>query len=324
VRALSLSVFLGAAVARAQTEPSAPPIIPTEEPAPIPTTVTPANPPLPPEAPVQYADPTYTQRCFAVPAQVWIPVPSSGRYYAVSASSSAPLANFHSSAPVGTPTGTASSSNTSGSGGSGSGGGGMDGKALLIIAVVVVAALPVVVYALDTDAPVAVEQRFHCPSFGIDFMGGVELGDRFGTAGAGTGRFTFGYGYFGSDFQLDFSSSTFRSYAGHLMLRIGPKMHIEPNVAVGFRSMSFGGATRNGVEFGVPHRYVFWREGLRQFSLELRPTLMVSFAGNVDAGLEAALIIPIVEPLHLRAGGRVQSFGADIIGGFNAGLSLSL
>jgi hypothetical protein len=323
VRALVLSSLLFSSFAWAQVEPTAPPLVPTEEDAAAPSSVTPANAPLPP-APTEYADPTWFQRCFSVPGQVWIPVPS-GRYYAVSASSGAPLADFHQSVPV-VPTAapsTASSGGTTSSGGSG-GGGSMDPRAILIIAVVVVAALPVVIYAIDSDAPVAVEQRFHCPTFGFDVTGGVDLGAGFGAAGSGSGRFTFGYGYFGSDAQFDLSSGSLRSFSGHLMLRLAPKKHIEPNIAVGFRSMTLGGSVRSGVEFGVPHRYVFWREGLRQVSLELRPALMVGFNGSIDAGLETSLLLPIVEPLHVRIGGKVQSFGSEIIGGFNAGLTLTL
>ena len=127
-----------------------------------------------------------------------------------------------------------------------------------------------------------VAQRFHCPSFGFDAVGGVDFGPRNGATGGGSGRFTFG-----------------------------------------FRSMSLGGSLRQGFALGVPHRYVFTRDGLRQLSLELRPTFMFGL-GTLDVGLEAALIVPIVEPLHVRVGGRAQSFGEEIIGGMNAGLSLNL
>jgi hypothetical protein len=47
-------------------------------------------------------------------------------------------------------------------------------------------------------------------------------------------------------------------------------------------------------------------------------------AFGFDVGVEGALVIPLVEPLHLRAGGKVQSFGNQIIGSFNAGLSFVL
>ncbi len=315
VRALALTFAVLSSLAWAQAEPTPPPIMaaPEEQPA-IPREVTPANPPL--------ADPTWFQRCFAMPGQVWIPAPG-GRYYAVSASSSAPLSSFHPAQPIASPTAASEAAPSGGSSG-GSGGGGLgDGKALLVLAVVAVAVLPVIVYALDEDAPAVVEQRFHCPSFGFDALGGVDLGPRFGVTGAGTGRFTFGYGYFGSDFQFDLSGGSINSWSGHLMLRIGPKSHIEPNLAFGFRSMAFAGQVRQGLEVGVPHRYVFWREGLKTFSLELRPTFMFGL-GAFDVGLEASVLIPVIDAIHVRAGGKVQSFGDDVIGTFNAGLSFSL
>lgn len=273
-------------------------------------------PPLPiPESP------SYFQRCFSVPAQVWIPT-GGGRYYAAPATGSAPLSSFHAAQPVGSSTPPPAGGSTGGSGGGGLGNIG-DGKALLVLAVVVLAVLPVIIYAVDDDAPAVVEQRFHCPTFGFDLVGGVDLGERIGSRGSGSGRFTFGAGYFGSDFQFDLSAGSINSWAGHLMVRIAPKNHLEPSLALGFRSMTLGSSTRMGLELGVPHRYVLWREGLRQFSLEIRPTFLVGPSGW-DVGVEAGLVIPIVEPLHLRAGGKVQSFGDDLIGGFNAGLSFVL
>ncbi|MDP1825393.1 MAG: hypothetical protein Q8L48_19200 [Archangium sp.] len=305
MRLLATLVMLSASLGQAQVETDL---------TPPPVMAVPAEPPADqPEAP------SFLQRCFAVPGQVWIPTVG-GRYYAVNpATSSAPLSSFHTAQPVGSP----GSGPSAPSGGSSGGGGSIDGKALLVLAVVIVAALPVIVYAVDSDAPAVVEQRFHCPSFGFDAVGGVDLGDSVGPAGSGSGRFTFGIGYFGSDFQFDLSAGSINAWSGHLLLRILPKSHLEPNLAFGFRTMSLGGRTRSGLEVGVPHRYVLWREGLRQFSIELRPTFMFGL-GSFDVGLEAALLIPLVEPIHLRAGGKVQSFGNEVIGGFNAGLSFSL
>jgi hypothetical protein len=317
--ALLVTVLATAAAAQdAAPEASAPPIVPAGEPETIPQDVVPANPPLSPE-PADARVVSYSQRCFAIPGQVWIPLPS-GRYSAVPAASTAPLSSFHAAAPV---------SSTGGSGGSGSsssgssGGGGLgDGKALIVIAVVIIAALPVVIYALDDDAPAVVEQRFHCPTFGIDLIGGADFGS-FGAGVAGSGRFNFGFGYFGFDGQFDLSTQSVNTYAGHLMLRIGPKKHIQPNIAVGFRYMSFQGRQRFGFEVGVPHKYVFWRSGLREFGLELRP--MFLFGSSVfDVGVEAAFLIPLVEPINLRAGGKVQTFGNEVIGGVNVGLSFNL
>lgn len=326
-------VVLLASLAAAQTpaEPSAPPIVPTSETPPeavpeptpepaIPPQVVPANAPLSPE-PADARNVSFSQRCFAIPAQVWIPLPS-GRYSPVVATSTAPLSSFHDSAPIGSASSTGTGGTSSSSSGSSGGGGLGDGKALLVIAVVIIAALPVVVYVLDEDAPAVVEQRFHCPTFGLDVIGGADFGS-FGAAAAGSGRFTFGLGYFGFDGQFDLSTQSINSYSGHLMLRFGPKAHIQPNIAVGFRYMSFQGRQRLGFEVGVPHKYIFWRSGLRELGLELRP--MFLFGPSVfDVGVEAAMLIPIVEPINLRVGGKVQTFGNDVIGGVNLGLSFSL
>jgi hypothetical protein len=284
VRLLSTAVVLIAALAQAQAAPEA--------------------------APFPAADPSFAQRCFAVPGQVWIPGPG-GRYYAVNGATSAPLSAFHPAEPATSPP-------PSG----GSGGGGIEGKALLVIAVVVVAALPVILYIIDDDAPAVVDLRFGCPSFSFDAVGGVDLGD-FGTVGAGSGRFTFGLGLFGGDFQFDSSAGSISAWSGHLLFRLPPKSHLEPNLAVGFRTLALGGVTRRGLEVGVPHRYVLWREGLRQFSIELRPTFTFGL-GSFDVGLEAAFLVPVIEPIHLRLGGKLQSFGNEVIGGVSAGLAFSL
>lgn len=317
VRVLPLLVLLASSAASAQDELSAPPVMPTEEQvAPQPQPVADAPP-----ARDEGVDATYWQRCFAVPAQVWVPMPT-GRYLMVSGvRAQQPLSTFHAAAPVPpAPTGNTSTP------GSSSGGGGLgnlgDGKALLIIAVVLVAALPIVLYVFDDDAPAVVEQRFHCPTFSFDAVGGADLRAA-GAFGAGSGRFTFGYSYFGADVQLDLSAGSVTAWASHLMLRLGPKKHLAPNLAFGFRSMTMDGVTRSGLEVGVPHRYVFFREGVREVSLELRPTLMFGL-GAVDVGLEAGVIVPLVEPIHLRVGGRVQSFGEEVFGGVNAGLNFTL
>ncbi len=346
VRLALAVVLLCSFVAPAQDVPTAPPIFATpEEQPPVPVEAArPARTPLPagpPPAAVQpqppppdepYVAPTSWQRCFAVPAQAWVAHPTSGRYYLYGSHhlplsgpvSSAPAAgasgsNFHAATPVGQ----APPRGGSSSGGS-AGGVGDLGKAVLILAVVAVAILPIIIYALDSDAPPVVDQRFHCPSFGLDLYGGVDLAASVGgVAGTGTGRLNFGYSYFGTDFEFTYSGTSITAWAGHLLLRIGPKNHIEPNLAFGYRSLALRGAVRHGLEVGVPHRYVFWRENLRQFALELRPTFTFGL-GTFDVGLEGALVIPIVEPVHVRAGGRVQSFGDEVIGGVNLGLSFHL
>jgi hypothetical protein len=316
---LALVLALSASAAAQAPEPSPPPVMPTEPAPVIPERVVPANAPLPS---TQGEDVSYFQRCFAIPGQVWVPLPT-GRYASVSASSPLPLSSYHAATPLGGSGSTGSSGSSGGRTGGSSGGVGNlgDGKALLVIAVIIVAALPVVIYAIDDDAPAVVEQRFHCPTFGFDLVGGADVGP-FGAAGSGQGRFTFGYAWFGTDVEGTLTSGAINSWAGHLLLRITPKLHIEPNIAFGFRWMTYQGATRRGLELGVPHRYLFWRSGLRQLGLELRPTFMFGF-GTFDVGLEATFLIPLIEPLQLRAGGKVQTFGNDVIGGVNAGLGFS-
>ncbi len=294
MRSLVLCVAFIASAVSAQTEP---PLVPIEEDAPT--------------APAE--SPSYADRCFAVPAMVWIPHTSGGFYAVNPRTTSAPLSSFHGAAPVTAPPSSTSSSSSSG-------GGGDIGKAVLVLAVVAVAVLPIIVYVADDDAPAVVEQRFRCPTFGLDLVGGADFGLN-GAGGGGLGRMTFGFSYFGADFQYELSSLGTRALAGHLMLRFAPKKHIEPNLAFGYRNMVLGGRMRHGLEVGVPHRYVFWREGLKQFGLELRPTLMFGL-GSLDAGLEAALIYSIAEPFQVRLGGKVQSFGDDILGGVNGGVSL--
>lgn len=352
--ALAVSVLLCLpAFAQEPVPPSEPPVFPSEEtPQPVPTpdpaapipmeagsparTPLPAAPPpapsqpLPPEEP--YVAPTYWQRCFAVPAQAWVAHPHTGRYYVYGSprlSLTGPLgsvpaagqgSNFHGATPVGQAPPAKGGSSSGGSASGGSGGGEL-GKAVLILAVVAVAILPVIVYALDSDAPPVVDARFSCPSFGLDLYGGVDLGST--VAGTGTGRLTFGYGYFGTDLEFSYSGASITSWAGHVLLRIAPRAHIEPNIAFGYRALTLAGEFRHGLEVGVPHRYVFWRGNLRQFALELRPSLLFGL-GSLEAALEAALVIPLVEPLHLRAGGRVQSFGETVIGGVNLGLTFTL
>lgn len=311
---LSLSFIASTAFAQASEPPqSEPPLVPIEEARPLPQ---PEPQPINvPAQPVQY--PSYFERCFAVPGMVWIPYPSGGGYYFVNPrSNAAPLSNFHQAVPISGGT----KPDTGSSGGGSSGGGGDIGKAVLIIAVVAVAVLPIIVYVADSDAPAVVEQRFHCPTFALDLTGGADF-NSVGIGGGGMGRFTFGWSYFGTDFQFEAASNTTRTFAGHVMLRFGPKNHIEPAIALGYRNMFVNGEMRHGIEVGVPHRYVFWREQLRSFGLELRPTLMFGL-GSLEGGIEGALFYSIAEPFQVRVGGKVHSFGDTVMGGVNAGVSL--
>jgi hypothetical protein len=311
MRALLLLVALSSLAAVAQEDASPPPVMPAEDAV----EAAPAPEPAPREREV-----SYLERCFAVPAQVWVPMPS-GRYVRVSgARAQQPLSTLHPAVPADAPVSAPGGAPAGPSGGDGLGKLG-DGKAFLIVAVVLVAALPIILYVLDESAPAAVEQRYWCPSLSVDLVGGVEW--RGSGWAAGSVRATFGYGPLGADFQYDLSGAGINAWATHLMARLPPRRIITPNLAFGFRSMTLGGVTRAGFEAGVPHRYTFSRDGLREVSLELRPTLMFGL-GALDVGLEGALLIPVVEPLHVRLGARVQTFGEGLYGGAHAGITLAL
>ncbi|MDP1922939.1 MAG: hypothetical protein Q8L14_42235 [Myxococcales bacterium] len=281
-----------------------PPPLPVPEPS-----YAPANQ-APSYAPVNQA-PSYMQQCFGYPSGLYLlPVPR------VSASGGGV-----SSTSAG---GTTSASGGSGSSGSIGSSGGGDGKALLVIAVLVAIALPVVVYALDEDASPVVQQRFSCPSFSFDLQGGLDTGVAFpGARPLGQGRFTLAFGFFGTDVQLDLSPSAVSVFSTHALLRIAPKQHIEGALSLGYRRLVVGNELRQGFDVGLPHRYAFWRDDLRVFGLELRPSLQFGPSG-IDAAIEASLIVPIIELLHLRLGGRVYSFGNAIVVGATGGLMLGL
>jgi hypothetical protein len=197
-----------------------------------------------------------------------------------------------------------------------------DGKAALLIAVVALIALPVVVYALDDGADPLVVQRFYCPSFAFEGFGGVSFfSGQQGGAPLFLGRATAAYGHLGTDFQFDLTSAA-GGFSTHALLRLTPKQHLEGTVALGYRWMTFQGAVRDGFEVGLPHRYVFSRSGLNSFGLELRPMLLISPRG-VDGAVEANLVVPLFELLHARVGGRVHSFGSDLIWTLQGGLAFA-
>lgn len=331
-RAPLFVVLLSAASVLAQ-EPTPPPL-PTpgliEEPPPVeqPRQPLPSNPyapanapmpvtPQPPApAPVDQPMPTYAQRCFGYPSGAYLmPIPHSP--VIVTGGGSVPQSTSSTRRSSGSSGGT-------GSGGSIGGGGGGDGKAFLIIAVVVVALLPVVVYALDADAPPIVQQRHWCPSLHLDLEGGLDTGVAFpGPRPFGQGRLTMAMGVIGGDVSFDLNPSAVSSFAAHGLLRILPKQHVELAVAAGYRRNFVGNQVREGFEIGIPHRYAFWRDDLRMVGLELRPSLII-VPGSVDAMLEGSFIAPVFELLHLRLGARVYSFGNAIVFGGTAGLTLGI
>lgn len=284
-------------------------------------------PPPPPEVSPQEEDASFAQRCLAVPAQVWIPS-IGGRYRYVPVPGLAPLTTYPSAVPAALPADAPVHAATPVTASPPSTGGGSelaDPRVWLIIGVVVVAALPVILYAVDDDAPAVVEQRFHCPTMTFEGFGGAGFAS--GPSPAGGGRLSFGYGHFGADFDFDLWGDGTRQFGGHLMARLTPKRFIEPSFALGYRSISLAGVVHNSIELSVPHRYVVWRGGLRQVAIELRPVLQINLNNAKDAvegGLEGGLIVPIVEPIHVRVGGRFQSMGKDFFGSVFGGVGVSL
>ena len=294
------AMLLLALPAAAQEAPLTPPPPPPVEAA---AQEAPLTPPPPPPVEAAAREPSDAERCFSVPAQVFV----------------APQPMFHAQLPA---------SGTTPTGGSGratpgfSGGGSAQGS--LVLAVVLAAALPVAIYVLDGEAEPIVRQRFFCPSFSFEGGAGGETGTHQpGFTPVATGRFTFGYAYGGGDFQFDYGSPSSSALAAHALIRIQPRQHVEGAVALGYRRAVLGGAVREGVELGLPHRYALFRDGLRTVGLDVRPMLSLGTRG-LDAGLEVMLVVPIAEVLHLRGGGRVDSFGAEVLWGFSGGLNLTI
>jgi hypothetical protein len=208
--------------------------------------------------------------------------------------------------------------------GGGGGGGGNLGYAVLVLAVVVIAALPIIIYAVDGEADPLTQQRFACPEFNFSMMGGASFASSgYGTSGLLTARLRTTIQYFGADAEVDVSPVTTPagSFSAHLLFRPPPKKHIEGALAVGVRREAGPGGVLTGVDVGLPHEYVFWREGYKHFGLELTPRVFVHSAKGVDAGVEANLVIPLADFMQIRAGGQVFSHGGLIQGALAAGLS---
>jgi hypothetical protein len=319
MRGVTLALLVLSAAAAGAQDLSPPPLLeppPEATPPPVvesppPQAVQPVPAPpaelAPPQAEVQ---PTFYDRCFAVPAVYVMPTPRVGVMVAATPGyGSAPPPNeMHGARPA-----QPSSSGVSG-------GGGVDARGALVIAVAVLVALPVVVWFFDSDAEPVVTQRFHCPTFSFEGYGGMSFVPGQGvSAPLFSGRVTGAYGYFGTDFQFDVTSAV-GGFSTHALVRIAPKKHVEGALALGYRTMLFNGGYRDGFEVGLPHRYVFWRSGLNSFGLELRPMFLFGPRG-VDAAIEATLVAPLFELLNARVGGRVFSYGAEVVWAFQAGLT---
>ena len=105
-----------------------------------------------------------------------------------------------------------------------------DEKAWLVAAVLAAIALPAVVYVYDKPAPRLVLQRFQCPTFSLDFVGGVDKGPATlgnGSYGFVSTRLGFGVGHVAGDFQYDGAPRSVSAFSTHLLLRPTPREHIE-------------------------------------------------------------------------------------------------
>jgi hypothetical protein len=200
-----------------------------------------------------------------------------------------------------------------------------DEKAWLIAAVLAAIALPAVVYAADKPATGVVLRRFQCPTFTLDFVGGVDnghtaVGD--GSYGFVGTRLGFGAGHVAGDFEYDGAPRSVSAFSTHLLIRPTPREHIEIGLALGYRRSVLDDRVQDGFEVGLPHRYALWRDGLRTLAFEVRPLLLLG--SSIEPSLEAAFLFPLAPILQLRVGGRAYTFAGDLHWNLATGLSLTL
>lgn len=199
------------------------------------------------------------------------------------------------------------------------------GYAVLVAAVVAVAAFPVIIYAVDNDAPPRVLRRFNCASLSLDGWGGAQVGT--GSApwtGIAATRLRFGYSHFGTDVQFNATAGGVGSFSAHGLIRIKPKEHVEGGLALGYQRAYLGGTMREGFEIGLPHTYTLWRNRGRELQIELRPGVFITTQKTVDVSVDLAVLVPVLENMSIRLGTRVFSYDFQPLVGFNAGLSLHL
>jgi hypothetical protein len=219
-----------------------------------------------------------------------------------------------------------SSSGSPGFSGMGSmGGGGKDAAyALLVIAVVVIALLPFIVYAADDAADALTASRFECPEFTFSMLGGAQLtSDPLNpVAGIASARVRTLYSWFGVDAQADVASSRLPAgqFSAHLLVRPPPKQHIEGAFALGYRLENGPGGQLTGLDFGLPHQYVFYRDGYKSYGLELAPRFFIN-SRAFDAGVEAAAVVSLVDFIQVRLGANVFSHATAVQFAVSAGLS---
>ncbi|MCC6335606.1 MAG: hypothetical protein IT380_16640 [Myxococcales bacterium] len=209
------------------------------------------------------------------------------------------------------------------------GGIGGGGEAALLVAVVLVALLPIIIYAVDEDAPPDVLNRFS--GFGADvrLLGGgtwtpPEVGGQSFLAGHYGARASLGYSYFGADLGFRHAPAAGAQWDMHFLVRIKPRAHVSGALALGYRSVDYHGTRVHGFEAALPHEYTFWRNGpIQRFGLELRPAILVG-PPYTDLRLDGAFVLSLSGPLTARIGGNVYSFGHEVRAGFEAGLVAEL
>ncbi|MBL8950716.1 MAG: hypothetical protein JNK82_08065 [Myxococcaceae bacterium] len=226
-----------------------------------------------------------------------------------------------------------SRSSGSSSGGSfslGSGGGGGKPEALLVLAVVLIAAIPFIVYAVDSEADALTMEQFYCPDFSFSALGGAQLPIQgAGSAvGVGIAKFRADVGYVGVMAELGIMPSSNASvpalpFSAHFLVRPPPKAHIEGALALGARRAISSAGVVDGFELGLPHMYVFKRDGYRKLGLEVMPRVLIR-RGGFDVGADLAMSIPVADVLQARVGAGVFSVLGQAQFTASVGLAVSL
>ena len=220
-----------------------------------------------------------------------------------------------------------SSSKVKSSGGSSSGGGFDlgDSEAALVIAVIALAALPIVIYAVDSQAPYEVRRKHKCFDVDLGVSGGF-FQDASGRNGAGFFglQATMGAGAIGftADMEMSDGFARYHSQSAHLLLRLPPKAHVEAAFSLGARRLFIENVDLFHAEFGLPHTYIFDKES-RNFGIGVRPSLLVGERG-LDARLDISAVVGVTDWLDFEIGGRAFSFDHELRYGGVAAFTFNL
>jgi hypothetical protein len=213
----------------------------------------------------------------------------------------------------------------SGGGGSfhgASGGGSGSGYAFLVLAVIVVAALPFIIYAIDDDADPLTADRYYCPEFHFTTLGGAAFPSTGDPSGIFSLRMKTSYAFIGGDFEIAAATTQtpINTWSTHVLFRAPPKKHLDGALALGIRQQGGPGGYLFGADLGLPHEYVFFRDGYKHFGLELTPRVFIN-THKVDVGVESNIVIPIVDFLEVRLGGQLYTHAGNIQAVAGGGLS---